>query len=203
MLKIIISAIVLSLLVGCTKYETSGQKYLRELNEKYAKEAVERDFERRKKAEARAKEDKFSFYGIQIEDSKNDYRFVRKEGAYSYLPSEMNTNIYARIDKVAPSDDSLTMLIYNKTDKPLSTNYFSDKFSLFTKDGRKYILDNGDMGSYPEYPPEISGYINPNDSMGVELSLPSGVGIDNIKKFIVNMGWDVRVVLKPDLKTSK
>jgi hypothetical protein len=115
----------------------------------------------------------------------------------------MNDDIYAGIDKVAPSDDSFTVWIHNKTDKPFSTNYFSDKFSLFTKSNRKYILDNGDIGSYPEYEPDTSGYINPNDNMGVKLSLPSGVDIANVKKFIVNMGWDVRIVLKPDLKTSK
>jgi hypothetical protein len=199
MLKVFISMIVLSLLVGCTKYETPSQRYLRELNEGYAKEAIERE----KKYAARAKEEKFSFYGLQIKDPENDYKFVRKEGTFSFYPSLMNENIYARIDKVAPSDDSFTVWIHNKTDKPFSTNYFSDKFSLFTKDNRKYILDNGGMGSYPEYPPETSGYINPNDNMGVDLSLPSGINISNVKKFVVNMGWDVRIVLKLDLEVSK
>jgi hypothetical protein len=41
MLKVFVSMIVLSLLVGCTKYETPGQRYLRELSEGYAKEAIE------------------------------------------------------------------------------------------------------------------------------------------------------------------
>jgi len=196
MLKVFVSMIVLSLLVGCTKYETPGQRYLRELSEGYAKEAIEL----KKKYAARAKEDKFSFYGLHIDSPEYDDKYVR---GVSWIPSKMNDDIYAGIDKVAPSDDSFTVWIHNKTDKPFSTNYFSDKFSLFTKSNRKYILDNGDIGSYPEYEPDTSGYINPNDNMGVKLSLPSGVDIANVKKFIVNMGWDVRIVLKPDLKTSK
>jgi len=196
MLKVFVSMIVLSLLVGCTKYETPGQRYSRELSEGYAKEAIELE----KKYAARAKEDKFSFYGFHIDSPEYDDKYVR---GVSWIPSKMNDDIFARIDKVAPSDDSFTVWIRNKTDKPFSTNYFSDKFSLFTKSNRKYILDNGDIGSYPEYEPDTSGYINPNDSMGVKLSLPSGVDIANVKKFIVNMGWDVRIVLKPDLKTSK
>jgi hypothetical protein len=196
MLKIIISITLLSLLFGCTKYETSGQKHLRELKEGYAKEAIERE----KKYAARAKEDKFSFYGFHIDSPEYDDKYVR---GVSWIPSKMNNDIYASISKVAPSDDSFIVLIYNKTGKPFSTNYFSDKFSLFTKDNHKYILDNGGIGSYPEYEPETSGYINPNDVMGVKLSLPSGIDIANVKKFIVNMGWDVRIVLKPDLTTSK
>jgi len=195
-LKAVVSVVVLLLLVGCTKYETSGEKYLRELKESNAKEAIERE----KKYAARAKEDKFSFYGFHIDSPEYDDKYVR---GVSWIPSKMNDDIYARIDKVAPSDDSFTVWIGNKTDKPLSTNYFSDKFSLITKDGRKYILDNGSIGSYPEYESETRGYINPNDNMGVKLNLPSDVDIANVKKFIVNMAWDVRIVLKPDLKTFK
>ncbi len=199
LLKIVISAIVLTLLVGCSKYESPGQKYLREMREDTAKEAVERE----KRYARRAKEEKFNFYGIHINSLEYDYKFVSKGGSFSWYPSKMNKDIYARIDKVAPSDNHFIVMVHNDSDKPFSTNYFSDKFSIVTKDNREYVLDNDNLGSYPEYPPETSGYINPNDNMGVKLSLPSGVGISTIKKFIVNIGWDVRIVLKPDLKTTK
>jgi hypothetical protein len=192
LLKIIIVVVSISSLGGCISYENKYDKAIRESRE-HTKKLLE---DSQREREARAKEEQFNFYGIQVSSEKYDYGFTTIVGGmFNTLPSEMNTDIYAKINTV-PSDENFIIWINNGSSKPFNTNYFTDEYTMLTKDDRLYILKKEELGSYPKYSSETQGYINPNDSIGAQFSLPYGVKIADVKKFVAKVGWDVRIVMK-------
>ena len=142
--------------------------------------------------------ERLQLYGIEVRSESYDDRFVRKSsGGYNYLPSKMNSKIYA-FGALTGYGDRFRISIYNTSNKPINSNYFSDKFELFTKDGKQYILEAGSITGYPK------GHINPDDNAIFYVDKPKGLKREsNIAKIVVRLGYETRIVLKPDLKTSK
>lgn len=133
-------------------------------------------------------------YGIQVDSESYDDKYIR---GVSYLPSVMNQKIYAWAS-LSEYGHYFKLQVHNKSNKPISSNYFLDQFELFTKDGAKYILEpTGGIARYPE-----KKYINPQDAVWFSVNTPKGLKHeDDIAKIVIKLGYDARIVLKP--KPSK
>jgi hypothetical protein len=133
-------------------------------------------------------------YGIQVDSESYDDRYIR---GVSYLPSVMNPKIYAW-GCFFEEGQYFKLEVYNKSNNPINSNYFLDKFELFTKDDKKYILEpRGGIVQYPE-----KKYINPDDSIVFKVKTAKGLKReDDVSKIVIRLGYDTRIVLKQ--KTPK
>jgi len=129
-------------------------------------------------------------YGIQVDSESYDDRYIR---GVSYLPSVMSPKVYAW-GCFFEDGQYFRLKVYNKSNNPVNSNYFLDKFELFTKDGKRYILEpRGGIGRYPK-----KSYINPDESMYFSVKPPKGLKHeDDVAKIVIKLGYDTRIVLKP------
>ena len=93
-----------------------------------------------------------------------------------------------------------SLKVHNNSNNPINSNYFLDKFELFTKGGKRYILEpRGGIGRYPE-----KSYINPDESMSFSVKPPKGLKHeDDVAKIVIKLGYDARIVLKPKALIEK
>jgi len=142
--------------------------------------------------------ERLQLYGIEVNSELYDDDYVmKKSGGYSYLTSKMNPKIYAWAS-LTPYGSQFRISVNNNSNKPLNSNYFSDKFNLYTKDNKQYILKTDDIVNYPK------GYVNPDDSAVFYVDKPKGLKSEgNISKIVVQLGYDTRIVLKPDVNGVK
>ena len=129
-------------------------------------------------------------YGIQIDSESYDDKYIR---GVSYLPSVMNQKINAR-GCFFEDGQYFHLTVYNKSNNPINSYYFSDQFELFTSDNKKYILEpRGGIVQYPK-----RNYINPQDSVVFKVKIAKGIKSENeITKIVIKLGYDTRIVLKP------
>ena len=139
--------------------------------------------------------ERLKFYGIEISSELYDNAYVRKEGMkYSYSPLKMNPKVYAQ-GSLNSYGDQFEISVSNASKKPLRSNYFMDKFTLYTKDNKQYMLKSDNIVNYPKE------YINPDDGAWFYVDKPRGLkGERNILKIIVKLADGTRIVLKPELK---
>ena len=81
--------------------------------------------------------------------------------------------------------------VENKSNKPIGITYFLDLFTLFTHDGKEYILEKQDITAYPS-----ANYINPNDEIWLKLILPDNIQENNTKTDVARFGFDAHIILK-------
>lgn len=109
-----------------------------------------------------------NFYGIGIKNSQYAEDFKIKSTAegvsYSYNKSTMNPDICAWGSQ---EYGRLRIRVTNKSNMPIATNYFSDDFSLISKDGKLFKLKKCDILSYPNLE-----YINPDQTVTYRLINP-------------------------------
>ena len=138
---------------------------------------------------------RLQLYGIEVNSELYDDDYARKkDGKYTYLPSKMSPNIYAW-GALTSYGSEFRISVNNNSNKPINSNYFLDKFNLYTKDNKQYVLKADDFLNYPK------GYINPDDSAVFYVDKPNGLkSEENISKIVVQLGYDTRIVLKPTSK---
>ena len=82
--------------------------------------------------------------------------------------------------------------VCNKSNTPISTNYFTDDFKLVTKDGKIYNLEKRDITFYPSVEA-----INPNSTVTYSLWKPD-VKKEDIEMILCGLDWGkVTIALKP------
>jgi hypothetical protein len=91
------------------------------------------------------------------------------------------------------SNGRISLDVINRSQYPISTNYFGDSFVLITKDLATYVLDKGNILDYPDV-----NYINPNTSVRFRFSIPQGIFKENIFKIVCDLfGVNNPIVLVP------
>lgn len=108
------------------------------------------------------------FFGIEMpEEEADNFKIVSyevKRGANYYSNSRMNTQIYAWAE-IQPQ--IVKIKVVNTSETNLPTSYTMDQFTVFTKEGGKFILLNGDRITYPTVEK-----IAPNKSVEYSLQFP-------------------------------
>ncbi len=109
------------------------------------------------------------FFGIKMNaDESNEFKIVsytQAEGARYKRSSDMNPKIYA----YAEFDIEAVMIKVVNTDVyPLTYNYNSDQFIIYTVSDDKLILIKGTREKYPS-----KNLIRPNEAVEFKLEMPS------------------------------
>lgn len=143
------------------------------------------------------------FYGIgmnSVGDAK-DFKITSYiDGVVRYKDNnKMNSNIsaWAKVNFWDSSYD-LVVKITNNTFSPIHTNYFTDTFSLVTKEGKKFHLEKGNITRYHN-----GAYINPGNTAYYSLDNPFRDYkqlVEETSMIICEIGTAfnrVKVVLKP------
>lgn len=71
---------------------------------------------------------------------------------FTYVEGATDRSVYA----YASCHRLLSITVINNSNRPISTNYFGDQFSIITRDGKIIHMKNGDISFYPS-----EEYINP------------------------------------------
>ena len=157
---------------------------------------------------------KYEFFGIamnSVEDAKNFTitEYYNDSGCKYTYNATMNPNISAKasIEQVMKDSNRGGQFCYsgkcfiwidNKSNKPISTNYFGDEFSLVMKDGKTYIMEKQSISNYYS-----KRYINPDSY--ASFYFPSSTAIfekvkkGNVEMIVCKLGglYGTTIVLKP------
>jgi len=115
-------------------------------------------------------------YGIKFNsfDAAKDFKISINDKNYELIgcnPAETDRHIIARGYLPADYDYQpvtyLNINIINYSNNPISTNYFRDRCSLKTLDGKLYILEKPDITGY-----HSGEYINPSSTAYFTYVLP-------------------------------
>jgi hypothetical protein len=134
------------------------------------------------------------FFGVKMTDvSKAKQLKIEKYSIKSGVQYTGNTK-YMDPDISAFGDltsYSINITVSNKSNSPIRTNYLLDSFALISKDGKTYVLEKGDILSYPR-----ANYINPGSSETFRLGLPaSPIKKEDVSAILCFLGNSVKIVL--------
>ena len=142
-----------------------------------------------------------SFYGIKTNRVSNSAQFelfLDESGElnYNYDKRSMNANVYAwgKVRGIW----GLYIYITNNSDSPIHTNYFTDKFTLITKDGKEFRLEKKDISYYYK-----GDYINPEKTVSYSFPNPFDTQyrlINDTGMIVCQLGSafkPVTIILKP------
>ena len=138
------------------------------------------------------------FFGVRINkiaDSKN-FIINKYDGVnVSYTKGNgIDSTIYAWGTLILSYGTFLRINVTNKSNNPISTNYFSDSFELLTNDGKRYQLSKEDISYYPR-----NGVINPDSHASFRVQMPSNLKKEDIALILCSLGVvnKTNIILKP------
>ena len=143
------------------------------------------------------------FFGINMDSVRRVKDFVitsySEEGVKYDISDGMNSGIsaYGYIDTHA-LERCIKIIISNKSNCPISVNYFTDRFQLIKKDGNVYNLEQSDLPGAV-----YNNFLNPGTSTAFYPILPQvikNITKEDVALIVCEIGTSVdrtTIVLKP------